>query len=66
MSRQRARRLASEFIARADATGWFEALYAEAGSDYNTVPWADLAPNPNLVEWVTKQNLVGRDRTALK
>jgi SAM-dependent methyltransferase len=66
MSRQRAQQLASEFLACADPTCWFEVLYAEAGSDYTAVPWADLAPNPNLVDWVTKHNLVGRGRTALK
>jgi len=55
MSRQRAQQLASEFLACADPTGWFEVLYAEAGSNYTAVPWADLAPNPNLVDWVTKQ-----------
>jgi SAM-dependent methyltransferase len=65
MSRQRAQQLASEFLARADATGWFETLYAEAGNNYAAVPWADLAPNPNLVDWVTKQNLVGGGKTAL-
>jgi len=56
MSRQRAQQLASEFLACADPTGWFEVLYAEAGSNYAAVPWADLAPNPNLVDWVTKHN----------
>lgn len=66
MSRQRARQLASEFIARGDATGWFEALYAEAASNYSTVPWADLEPNPNLVEWVKKQDVVSSGKTALK
>jgi SAM-dependent methyltransferase len=66
MSRQRAQQLASEFLACADPTGWFETLYAEAGSNYTAVPWADLAPNPNLVDWVTKHNLVGKSRTALK
>ncbi|MGL5083251.1 MAG: class I SAM-dependent methyltransferase [Microcoleaceae cyanobacterium] len=65
MSRQRAQQLASEFLARADATGWFEALYAEAGNNYGAVPWADLAPNPNLIDWFTKQNLVGKGKTAL-
>ncbi len=65
MSRQRAQQLASEFLALADATGWFETLYAEAGNNYAAVPWADLAPNPNLVDWVTKQNLMGEGKTAL-
>ncbi|WP_299489098.1 hypothetical protein [Acaryochloris sp. IP29b_bin.137] len=55
MSRHRAQQLASEFLARAGAKGWFEALYAEAGDDYAAVPWADLAPNPNLVEWSIAQ-----------
>lgn len=65
MSRHRAQQLAAEFLARADAKGWFEALYAEAGSNYAAVPWADLAPNPNLVDWSALQNLVGAGKTAL-
>ncbi|MBF2096994.1 MAG: class I SAM-dependent methyltransferase [Gloeomargaritaceae cyanobacterium C42_A2020_066] len=65
MSRQRVQQLASEFLARADATGWFEALYAEAGADYAKVPWADLAPNPHLVEWSVRNHLTGEGTTAL-
>lgn len=65
MSRHRAQQLASEFLARADAKGWFEALYSEAGNDYAAVPWADLAPNPNLVEWSIAQGLNGAGQTAL-
>lgn len=65
MSRHRAQQLATEFLARADAQGWFEALYAEAGNDYAAVPWADLAPNPNLVDWSITQGLKGAGKTAL-
>ena len=65
MSRQRAKQLASEFIAGKNATGWFEILYTEAGSNYNAVPWADLVPNPNLVNWATKQELMGIGKRAL-
>lgn len=65
MSRHRAQQLAAEFLARSDANGWFEALYAEAGNDYAVVPWADLAPNPNLVEWSIAQELKGVGKTAL-
>lgn len=65
MSRHRAQQLASEFLVRADAKGWFEALYAEAGNDYAAVPWADLAPNPNLVDWSIAQGLKGAGKTAL-
>ena len=52
--RTRARRLASESIAMGDATGWFERLYAEAQGGEAVVPWADLAPNPHVVEWLDR------------
>jgi SAM-dependent methyltransferase len=65
MSRQRVQQLVSEFSARADATGWFEALYAEAGDNYAAVPWADLAPNPNLVAWSAQHHVTGQGKTAL-
>lgn len=29
------------------------------------MPWADLAPNPNLVDWFIKQDLSGQGKTAL-
>jgi SAM-dependent methyltransferase len=44
-----ARRLAADSIARGDDVGWFEQLYAAAEAGTATVPWADLAPNPNMV-----------------
>jgi SAM-dependent methyltransferase len=47
--RRYARQLAAESIARGDATGWFEPLYAAAEQGTTTVPWADLAPFPGLV-----------------
>lgn len=46
------RRLANESIARGDATGWFETLYQEAEGRWDRIPWADLAPNPHLLEWL--------------
>lgn len=53
--RTRARALASEAIARGDAVGWFERLYAEAERGEAVVPWADLAPNPHVVEWLDRE-----------
>ena len=53
--RTRARRLARESLERGDATGWFETLYAEAGRGEAVVPWADLAPNPHVVEWLDRE-----------
>lgn len=52
--RTRARTLARESIARDDATGWFERLYAEAAAGDAVVPWADRAPNPHVVEWLDR------------
>jgi Methyltransferase domain len=46
--------------------GWFEVLYSRAGQDASTIPWADLAPNPNLVAWFEKNKLDGAGRTAIK
>src|SRR4051812_14441882 len=48
-NRAYSRRLAAESIAAGDPTGWFERLYAAAERGQATVPWADLAPNPNMV-----------------
>jgi SAM-dependent methyltransferase len=46
------RRLADESLARGDATGWFDALYQSAEGAASVIPWADGAPNPNLVAWL--------------
>jgi hypothetical protein len=51
--RKGARAPAARSLARGDATGWFEELYATASSA-NDVPWADLTPNPTLVSWLTQ------------
>lgn len=53
--RSRARALARESLARGDAVGWFERLYAEADRGDAVVPWADLAPNPHVVEWLERE-----------
>ena len=52
--RERMRTLAAASLARGDATTWFEQLYREADGDPAAVSWADLAPNPLLVEWLTE------------
>ena len=53
--RRPARDLAQEFNTRGDPTGWFEALYGAARGDASVIPWADLAPNPNLVDWLDRK-----------
>jgi SAM-dependent methyltransferase len=56
--RTRARALAQESIGKGDAVGWFERLYAEASRGDAVVPWADLAPNPHVVEWLDRERPV--------
>jgi SAM-dependent methyltransferase len=57
-----ARRLATESLAAADPTGWFERLYAAASDGEAVVPWDRGGPNPLLVEWTSGRDLgdVGR------
>jgi SAM-dependent methyltransferase len=49
--RTRARQLAAEFSRKGDPTGWFEALYQEGEAGKSAVPWANLCPNPRLLEF---------------
>jgi len=64
--RATARELAQAYCADGDALGWFEALYAQAGDDVSIIPWADLTPNPNLVEWLDNARIQSRGENALK
>lgn len=64
-ARERIRQLARESIARGDLTGWFETIYAEAGGDTSGISWADLEPNPHLVEWIALQSEPLSGRKAL-
>ena len=64
--RATARGLARRYVAEGDPLGWFEALYATAGGDPSTIPWADLSPNPSLVSWLDEQGVTGPGRKALK
>ena len=63
--RARARELAAEFAERGDATGWFEAFYAEAAGDNEKISWADLEPNRFFKTWAEKAGLKGNGRKAL-
>ena len=49
--RTRARELAAEFNRKGDPTGWFEQLYREGEAGKSTVPWANLFPNPHLLDF---------------
>jgi len=58
-------RLAAESIGSGDATGWFEAVYKAAEQDPSRIPWADQKPNRALIEWLDREQLMGRDSTAV-
>ena len=64
--RARARGIVRQHLAQGDALGWFEALYAQAAGDAAIIPWADLAPNPNVIQWLDQHQVAGAGREALK
>lgn len=51
--RHTATRLAEAHLDTDAPLDWFEALYADSGEDPEQIPWADQAPNPALVSWLT-------------
>jgi SAM-dependent methyltransferase len=65
-ARQKAGDLARASIAAGDPIGWFEKLYAQAAGDPSAIAWADLAPNPNVVDWLNDEQVNGAGCRALK
>ena len=63
--RTRAHELAAEFDAKGDRLGWFDALYREAESGVSEIPWADLVPNPNLLDFWKLHPQEARGKSAL-
>ena len=37
---------------RQQATSWFDRLYTLADGESRTIPWADLVPGPEMVDWL--------------
>lgn len=64
-ARERTKELQAEFAKRGDVFGWFDALYAEANGNNESIPWADLEPNRFFVEFAKKTDLQGNGRKAL-
>jgi hypothetical protein len=63
--RARACELAAEFNRKGDPTGWFERLYQEGEAGKSTVPWANLCPNPHLLDFWNRHPLQTAGKTAL-
>lgn len=54
--RRFAKELAKEYLDKGQPLSWFDKLYKNSKGDYSKIPWADLAPNPNLIEWITNND----------
>lgn len=64
--RATARQIAHRHLSLGDPLGWFEDLYARAGEDSSLLPWGDLLPNPNLIDWLNRQGSADRCGLAIK
>jgi SAM-dependent methyltransferase len=58
-NRTRARELAAQSRLSGDHASWLDQLYLEQEQGLDVVPWADMKPNPNLLEFA------GTGKTAL-
>jgi SAM-dependent methyltransferase len=58
--------MAERYVENGEPLGWFEALYAQAAGDTSIIPWADLEPNPSLVQWLDREKPETKGKTALK
>ena len=56
-TRDLCRDLAHRHDEAGDPLGWFEALYKQAGGEFDTIPWADRGVNPNLAAWCDREGL---------
>jgi SAM-dependent methyltransferase len=69
MNKEEARRQADAIIhehyRRGDPVGWFEAVYQQAGGDTTVIPWADLEPNPAVVEWFEREQIKAGGKSAV-
>ncbi len=52
--RSTARKIAHKHLDTGDPLGWFEDLYSQADEESSIIPWADLEPNPNLIDWLNQ------------
>jgi SAM-dependent methyltransferase len=64
-ARERVASIIRDHYRRGDPVGWFEALYQQAGGDTSIIPWADMEPNPALVEWFEREGVKSGGKSAV-
>jgi len=50
---------------RDDPLGWFDSIYSDAEGDHTAVFWADLVPNPYLLDWLEKNPVAWLKKKAI-
>jgi len=50
---------------RDDPLGWFDSIYSDAEGDHTAVFWADLVPNPYLLDWLEKNPVTWLKKKAI-
>jgi len=64
-ARAETRKLVKESIGRGDGYKWNQVLYSRVGRRAESIPWADMVPNPNLISWLSKKGIAGDGKRAL-
>ncbi|TAE61118.1 MAG: class I SAM-dependent methyltransferase [Nostocales cyanobacterium] len=64
-NRSTVQNLAQQYIEADQPTAWFEVLYSQANNDEKLIPWADMKPNHNLVQWLDDHKIQTPGKTAL-
>lgn len=59
------KKMVKSYQDRDDPTGWFDSIYTAADGDHRAVFWADLEPNPYLLQWLNDAPVEHTDRTAV-
>ncbi len=52
--RANARSLAAEYLAKDKPLEWFDQFYQNAAGDSANIAWANLEPNPNMIDWLNQ------------
>ena len=63
--RKQIRQLIEEAGGEANPSGWFEPLYEQARGQSEFVPWANMAANPLLEDWLSAQSALKPEASAL-